>query len=143
MKALNFTLKNANTLLMQGYQLDLALDYDFTGFQPTSTSAGTVNSAVLRWQRCSSERTDQSLPAAIELYIEGITKYQQQAGRSNASPEDKRTLDEIAYLSAEDWCDGPFLMAQMPEPAFDWVFMFESDLWLIFNASTIEARVFD
>lgn len=136
MKPQNFELKDCIYISFKEALLDLHNDYDFDGFVNNETSV------TLSWKLGEGDWVNPDQPKNVELIIEDISKFEQVPGREDADKIDQVTLDEIAYLTDEEWCDGPFTTPLKPEIDWDWVFIFESDMWLIINAETVSARIY-
>ena len=136
MKPQNFELKDCIYISFEKTLLDLHNDYNFEGFLKTDVSV------TLTWKLGIGDWVNQNQPKKVELIIEGIRKFEQVTGRKDADEIDQITLDEIAFLTDEDWCDGPFTTPHKAETNWDWVFIFESDMWLTINAQSVFARIF-
>ena len=136
MKPQNFELKDCIYIAFEKALLDLHNDYNFEGFDKTDVSI------TLSWRLGIGDWVNQHQPKKVELVIGGVRKFEQVSGRKDADEVDQVTLDEIAYLTDDDWCDGPFTTPHKPEINWDWVFIFESDMWLTINAETVFARIY-
>ncbi len=137
METTNFEIKDSIFVNYQGELYDLHNDYDFAGYTENKNN----NSVVLNWKRGSYDWVNPTQPETIKLEIDEIKEFEVNPGRTDASHMDQITLEEIAYLTDADWCDGPFTTPNPPEPTWDWVFIFESDLWLKINAKSVTAKL--
>ena len=120
MDSTNFEIKDNIYLNYQGVLYDLHNDYDFINYKENQEN----NSARLNWKLGSYEWVKPNQPKNIELEIKGITKFKVEPGRIDATQTDQVTLEEIAYLTEAEWCNGPFTTPKPPETSWDWVFIF-------------------
>lgn len=137
MKATNFLIKDSIHLEYLDSLYDLHNDYDFVGFVENKIE----RTVVLDWKKTVCERDANKHLSSLQVVINGIREFKVDPGRDNASPLDKVTLEEIVYVSDDEWCDGPFTTFGKVEESWDWIFIFESDQWLIIDAESATVYV--
>ncbi len=137
MIASNFSIKNSIYLIYEGFEYDLHNDYDFQSYIYEAKS----QRISLKWIKGTSDWVKKELPRTIEFIIMNTSSFSVSPRRNDAPLLDDVCLEEIAYENDEEWCEGPFWVDQPPEATWRWIFMFESDYWLIVNAESISVEV--
>ena len=138
MIATNFQIKDSIYIEYQGECFDLHNNYDFSGYHEDKSD----KSISLNWQLGKYDWVTPDQAKSIKIILNKVSKFIITPGRSDASNLDQITLEEISYLTEAEWCDGPFITPWPPENIWDWVFMFESDVWFTINAESATVNVY-
>ena len=133
MKAENFKPITSIELAFGEFEIDLHNVYLFTDFSYAIAS----RILVLKWIKGEGECVNRSWPQTVELHIKDV-EFLEVSPRDPDMPfSEDDCLEGIAYLSEDEWCNGPFWGDAEPHDDWKWVFQFMSGMSIIVGAKSV------
>ncbi len=133
MKAINFKPVTSIELAFGEYEIDLHNVYLFTDFSYSVKS----RILILKWIRGEGKYVNQNWPHYIVLRIKDVDFFEVSPRDIDMPFSEDDCLEGIAYLTDEEWCNGPFWRDAEPDDNWKWVFQFMSGMSIIVGAKSI------
>ncbi len=134
MRAVNFRVESSIYFAVDDLCFDLHNDYDFVGF----SFDVAARRLALSWKLGSGEWVKAGQARALRLEIDGVTRIEVKPRDPELPFSEDNCLAALGYIRDEACGQEGFWDDAAPEPAWPWVFSFQSGLVIIVGADTAQ-----